>query len=479
MGAIVGDMKESRIAATEEGPVATATNAVELKRVQGMRCPICDGREWYDKGVVSGVQGWPSLRVCASDGCGGIFYDVREEDEAKLLEFYRSDYRTAPNHRNLLTTTTKQNYIMRALSPILKAAEKAGKQLVCGDWGCATGYIPAALRQRGHRATGSEYTRGYRRFAEHFYGVAVAEELPEKHPYDLITCYHVLEHMVAPDVKLKKMVSLLKDDGRLLIATPEWLSDLEVQSGEELSGRGHYYHKNHINCFTRESLVRLFLKAGLVIVSEDHDVYGQTYILRKSTGETVAIPEENPLEVSAKVDASLAAIDAYMKGETRRAMELWPRFPEAYIRTVFGMYGKDPVAQEHFFQEGLKLMPTNVRLLMTFAGWLFQRERFGEAEQLYRQLMGVRPGVEPLMKLGWCAIHRGANAEAVALFMKAADLNPQVWTEAMELACRSASALPHWEERAREEAAKLFAKQAEGIKVEPKDAGFDESKGAA
>ena len=468
--------------AANEGTTATQGEATvvigETKQavvpiVEGMRCPICDGKSWHNLGKVAEDKSWPDLRVCSS--CAFIAYDVREEDEAKLLQFYRADYRSAPGHKNLITTTTKQNYIMRALAPILDKAKAEKRQLVCGDWGCATGYIPAALRRLGHRATGSEYTRGFRRFAEAFYGVAVAEELPEKHPYDLITCYHVLEHMVAPDKKLAKMVSLLKDDGRILISVPEWLADLEIQSGEPLTGRGHYYHKNHINAFTSSSLKRLFAKAGLVIESEDHVTYGQTYILRKVDAGFVSDSgiTENPTDILERIGSTIKAIDLYGAGKFREAVTVYPAFPEAWLGIIYGMYGKDVEAQAAHFKKASEALPNNTRLYTAFGAWLFQREKFDEAEVVHRRILDVKPNPDALMKLGWCALHKGDHERAMEAFLKVAELHPPSWTEAMELVCKAASMLPHWEERAQVEAAKMFSAQAATLKVSPKDPGFD------
>lgn len=462
---------------TGETVSVTVDKAVEVADVpavtRGMRCPVCDNNGWHNLGKCTESKDYPDLMVCAT--CGFIAYDIREEDEPKLLEFYRNDYRSSPGHKNLLTTTTKKNYILKALKPILDKAKADGKKLVCGDWGCATGYIPAALRDLGHRATGSEYTRGFRRFAEAYYGIAIAEELPSKYPYDLITCYHVLEHMVAPDKKLARMKELLADDGRILISTPEWLADLEIQSGEELQGQGHYYHKNHINAFTEQTIKALFAKVGLVIEWEDHVVYGQTYILRKAAKDeaVVAPPTVPPAEVVGTVRATLAAIDRYLKGDFRSAVALYPRFPEAWLGTIFQTYSKDPVAQEAHFRKAGDVMNENARLYYSFGAWLFQHERFAEAERVFRRMLEVKPNLDAMMKLGWCAIHAKDYPTAIRFFEKVAELHPPSWAEAMEMCCKAASSMPHWEERARLEAAKVFAAQAQTLDIKPTDAGFD------
>ena len=44
---------------------------------------------------------------------------------------------------------------------------------------------------------------------------------------DFISMYHTFEHFMEPNKKLELYVSLLKDDGVMLISTPEWLNLLD------------------------------------------------------------------------------------------------------------------------------------------------------------------------------------------------------------------------------------------------------------
>ena len=174
-----------------------------------MICYVCASDNWYpvtvDRQVPGGVPGetkpspiHSTSKIIVCKNCGNACHEVDVTTEEKLKDFYRKEYRACPDTRNLMTTTRKLNYVMVFLRDFLK--DKKG--LVIGDVGCATGYLVNAFRQLGHRATGSELTLTYRRFAEHYYGVPVTEELETKHRYDLIVIYHVLEHLMEPDKKL-------------------------------------------------------------------------------------------------------------------------------------------------------------------------------------------------------------------------------------------------------------------------------------
>ncbi|MGD0995000.1 MAG: class I SAM-dependent methyltransferase [Candidatus Bathyarchaeia archaeon] len=56
--------------------------------------------------------------------------------------------------------------------------------------------------------------------------LAAAQNPPFKNGvFDAIVCSHVMEHLMQPDEVAKKLVNMLRDDGKLFVAVP-WLSEL-------------------------------------------------------------------------------------------------------------------------------------------------------------------------------------------------------------------------------------------------------------
>lgn len=395
------------------------------------------------------------LLVCKTEKCGNVAYRVDADADAKMREYYRHSYREIPNHMNLMTTSTKLGYIQNFLSPWLESK----KDLVCGDVGSATGYVPRWLRSLGHKATGCELTVSYRRFSEHFYGIPLTEELEPKHQYDLITVYHVLEHLPEPDKKLAHYVSLLKDDGRILVATPEWFNALEEGSGTPLYDEKkprdggarfrHLFHKDHINVFSEKKIKELFNKCGLSIEGEDHITYGQTYFLKK---KTVAIDgldfsEEWEQQVG-KIEAAKKAIQLLNEEKFMEAIDVWPKFPEAWVHLIFDTHGKVPGKQSELFVEGSKHLQENVRLRLSHALWLYQQEKFDLALEAFKWLLAHRASDDVQIYIGYCLFHLGRYQEAIQCFFKAADINPQKWVPMMDWACKAAVMMPTWDERA-------------------------------
>lgn len=414
-----------------------------------MQCFICDNQNWNKMPEMNPER---ILQVCKT--CGNVAYHVEPDAEEKMKQYYRVDYRPAPNVANLITSNHKQFYIRQFLRDYLK--DKKG--LVCGDVGSAIGYIPAMFRKLGHRATGCELTILYRRFSEHFYGVPLTEELDDRYQYDLITIYHVLEHMIEPDKKLLKYRNLLKPDGRILVSTPEWFNILEEASGSNMVSFIHLFHKDHINVFSAESIKNLFRKCGLEVEKEDHITYGQTYFLKRTEG---LAPMEKGDHFSYSVEAwkekveligkAKKAIELYLQKKYIEAWETWPKFPEAYISIIYDTYLKTPDHQERTFKTALDLMPDSSRLRISYAHWLFMRENFKEAYHQFGWMMNNRPSEDTMMYMGWCSAHLGNPKEAIAWCLQSCDANPVKWTEAMNWVCQQTIQMPTWDERATQE----------------------------
>ena len=430
-----------------------------------MKCYVCDVEEnWHSLKELN-----PKRELLVCKDCGNIAYRVEPMDHEKTLEYYRKEYRPAPTHLNLITTSNKLNYIKCFLGDWIKDK----KNMVCGDIGCATGYLVRWLRVIGHRATGCEYTLTYRRFAEHFYGFPITEDLPHKYQYDFLSIYHVLEHITDPDKKLADFLSLLHDDdSRIMVATPQWLNTLEEASGAAMQDFTQLFHKDHINVFTANSLQRLFAKCGLAIVKEDHIQYGQTYLLRKLLpNENKSVLQIEPWERQVElIHKTKEAIDKFKAGKYREAIDVYPAFPEAWLKLIFETQMKQPEAQEETWGKVQKILPENARLRFGHGMWLYQRQDLKSAREQFDWIMKHKPSADVAMHLGFCFAQEGDHKAALVYFEMAAEMHPPRWQESIGWACREAGMIPTWDERAKTDIKdKLFLANEKKIIFEPVD----------
>lgn len=427
-----------------------------------MLCYVCDQNNWT---TPPNLHTKAEIMVC--NDCGTVAHNVDGKDEKKLLEFYRKEYRPAPNYNNILTTSNKERYVKLFLLDFLKGK----KGMVTGDVGCATGYLPNFFRTLGHKATGAEYTTTFRRVAEHIYGIPVTEELRTDWKYDLITIYHVLEHMMEPDKKLNQYMSLLKPGGHLFVSTPYWFEDLEEQTGDTIKHFEHHFHTNHINVFSQQSLQNLFAKCKLKIVKQDFKTYGQTYLLRALLPgeEATPIVKEDPKVRIEQLARMKAAIEAHTNKKYKEAIELWPRFPEAHISLIMDTCAKDPIRQEDEWQKTLKVFgEDNMRVLTQFGVWLYQRERYKECLDVLNAVDKSKPNAIVYIYMAWCATNLGMLKEAMFLFNQARTSDPTKWVEATNWMLKIAADIPCWQEVAEEALKeKLIEVNKESLKVDP------------
>lgn len=172
------------------------------------------------------------------------------QSEAEYFQSYSSDLRRVADRR--------VEYVRRYAPPPAK----------CLDFGASYGFIAECLQSQGYdietfekspQALASMRRRGFRVYEE-------LNELPEA-AFDIVTTWHVLEHLPEPGVALQRLVHTLKPGGSLFAAVP---------NANGLFARLSFEHwiwtmPWHLHYFTTESLARLFASYGLRIASAHTD----------------------------------------------------------------------------------------------------------------------------------------------------------------------------------------------------------------
>jgi 2-polyprenyl-3-methyl-5-hydroxy-6-metoxy-1,4-benzoquinol methylase len=121
---------------------------------------------------------------------------------------------------------------------------KRGDGLQLLDYGGGSGLMAELLRQKGVAATS--------------WDPMTANPLPDKHHFDVVTCFEVFEHTASPTATAKSALGLLGRNGVLLFSTltADALPPREV---------GFWYiapRNGHITIYSKKSLRTLFAKFG-------------------------------------------------------------------------------------------------------------------------------------------------------------------------------------------------------------------------
>ena len=188
--------------------------------------PFLDVRDRFD--VLPGQ--FFSIVRCAH--CRLLFTNPRP-DAASIGAFYAAGkYDPFVSGSRQLSLKTSLYRAVRFFTVRRKAARvmkglRTGARVL--DVGCATGELLIRLRRRGHEVFGVEPNAQAAEFARSTQGLTVwtggIEAVPDKAgTFDLITLWHVLEHVHDLRGTLARLRDLLTAGGRLAIAVPNPLS---------------------------------------------------------------------------------------------------------------------------------------------------------------------------------------------------------------------------------------------------------------
>ena len=164
------------------------------------------------------------LKRCRA--CSFIF-TADPPDEKDIAKFYLSeDYISHSDKKYSLTDRLyhlARNYMLGKKYNLLR--RMTGKEAgVLVDIGSGTGYFADYLNRKGWSVKGIELSEKAREYSVSKFGLTVFSPLEissiKDGCADCVTLWHVLEHLYDPEMWLREIRRILKDDGKCIIALP-------------------------------------------------------------------------------------------------------------------------------------------------------------------------------------------------------------------------------------------------------------------
>ena len=421
------------------------------------KCSICDVNDWEYLEYLRDQKHWYNQDYLLKDeptgfkackNCGFITYDYVETE--RLLERYN---RSAPvfEPNNLITCARKNLYHERFLKdPKIKLPIFADVL----DIGCAHGaflnWVAEEMTIDRSNLEGTEYRAAHRAYGKHEYGINITEDLTEKQlskKYDMITYYHVLEHVQHPFDELQKAKGLLKENGYLYISVPVWFEQLQESALEPITVFENHYHLNHISVFTPASFENLLQKAKLKVVKSDRGMYGYTVLCQVDESiKNDKIQTMHIEDIKRELEAQKEAIELFNDKKHMEAVKVYPKFPEAYMQhSLIQENLKDFEKQKEIIGQGLSEMPDNITLQEQYANIHFQFDQntpdkfkfysnnIRRAEELFLQCLEQRPSDKAFFFLGLInGVYKKDYKAAIDYLKKSSSINLHGYFEAVK-----------------------------------------------
>ncbi|RMF84222.1 MAG: class I SAM-dependent methyltransferase [Nitrospinota bacterium] len=238
-----------------------------------MACHLCGTKHF------SLLYPLETFAVVRCQRCGLVSTTLRV-DKTVLEQMYGSDYfqerqdyyfeNPIVNSHIAKENTNIQDF-RRGLS-LIEEYRSRGRLL---DVGCALGIFLSIARERGWEVYGVDISPYAASYAQKVLGLdVVAGEIEDaQFPsrwFDVVTLWDVIEHLPDPSRSLQEIHRTLKDDGLLLVNTPNEAGLLRLLAGlifRLSGGKISYpvrklYHQFHLYYFTPQTLQTLLEKNG-------------------------------------------------------------------------------------------------------------------------------------------------------------------------------------------------------------------------
>jgi SAM-dependent methyltransferase len=249
------------------------------------KCPLCkSGRFLNYKEVTDHAVSKEKFILCKCSDCELLFTNPRpsQSDIGPYYNFpeYFSHEDKAKNFTQWIYQKVREHSIGQKVK-FIQQFKKKGKLL---DYGCGTGEFLKAAKKKGWKITGIEPSEKARVNAnlklKNKVKISI-DEIKNDSSYDIITLFHVLEHIHDLRKTSKKIINHLKTGGYLIIAVPNYESLDSKLYGSFWAGWDvprHLYH------FNRNAIESFKTEFGLELASTKPMKFDSFYVSLLSEG---------------------------------------------------------------------------------------------------------------------------------------------------------------------------------------------------
>ncbi len=227
-------------------------------RLEDCNCPVCGST---DRTLIHSIGDPYRSNRCRS--CGQAYLSPRLTESAMAARYGSADYFSG-GESGYASYASQELSLRMTFRRLLKWTRK--RSWTGGDFldvGCGYGYLLDEAKPYFNRRVGTDLSlEAVERAREVADLVAQGgvEALPRELSFQVVTCFHVIEHVYDPIAFVRAIVDRLAPHGRLILSTPDFGSGWRRLLGRRWPS---YKPPEHVTYFDRRTLESLMLKAGL------------------------------------------------------------------------------------------------------------------------------------------------------------------------------------------------------------------------
>lgn len=216
--------------------------------MENVNCNLCGENDYKTFKVFS-----DNYKLVKCNNCGLVYLNPRPKEE-EMSEEYNENYHVDKILQSLPSgekeINDKINKNLGRINEINKLKENINNRKIL-DIGCGAGFFLAGMKRSGWTVRGIEISDWAKNYAIEILNLDVeyssVEEADYREEFDVITMFHVLEHLPDPSDSLLKISKFLKKDGLLVIKGPNIDSFDRIWHGKNWRRYDlpfHFYHFN-------------------------------------------------------------------------------------------------------------------------------------------------------------------------------------------------------------------------------------------
>jgi 2-polyprenyl-3-methyl-5-hydroxy-6-metoxy-1,4-benzoquinol methylase len=263
-----------------------------MKKIEN--CPNCDSKEQTKfLNCIDNTYSKETFTIVKCSKCDLAFTNPIPEIK-DLGKYYESkEYIShTNNNKGWFNTLYQIARLINIKSKLKTIGYKKGNLLEIGS---GTGELIDACKKAGWKITGIEPSMKARKNAKDNLNLELFEHIDQAKlkdkSQDIIMMWHVLEHIPNLKETTQKINRLLKDDGRLIIAVPNYKS---YDANHYKENWAAYDVPRHLLHFNKNTMAKVLNRAGLKVVKTKAMWLDSLYVSMLS--EKIKTGERNPIK---------------------------------------------------------------------------------------------------------------------------------------------------------------------------------------